>query len=248
MMYAKSIKVDTKDTNSPLKQSDDNANVGIEKQLEVHQPAFSIPLVATRRTDTHQLVKPISTSKLVIDARVPTSAKKVVQFNKDPPAMYQPGGGTPQRTRSAAVDTKDVKCDPPTFFPSTKAANAKDPPSLEDRAETQTKEVVHSMDTKSHSTFGEALKSRWNLLRRGLEALGLIDVNATHTSSGDTADEIFFDALELAPVQQHLVEDVSDEDDEICNLRRASLNVPRNEGDSWMEPVDSPRRRLKPDP
>jgi hypothetical protein len=163
--------------------------------------------------------------------------------------MYQPGGGTPQRTRSAAVYTKDVKCDPPTFFPSTKAASAKDPPSLEDHAETQTKEVeINSMDTKSHSTFGEALKSRWNHLRRGLEALGLIDANVTHTSSGDTADEIFFDALEFAPVQQHLVEDVSDEDDEICNLRRASLNVPCNEGDSWMEPVVSPRRRLKPDP
>jgi hypothetical protein len=188
------------------------------------------------------------------DLRVPESATKNVQFvtdarraSKDPPitpsARLSSGSNEMNKRLSAARSENKERRDPPTEDPPTEGKAEV----VEHKSPTN---VTTDAEETAGATFSEALYSQWSLLRRGLQALGLVSANDADTEiPGDVVNEKFYDALEEhSQVQKkYLVEDVSDEDEEICELRRASLNNTPNRGDPWMHPVAIPRF-TKPDP
>ena len=187
--------------------------------------------------------------------------------SRDPPldpATRLFSSSTPRRSSprrryaTAAVNANKVeKRDPPNFIPIKEARTAlKDPPAgNEEPEQTATLENdATQVDEMTGGTFSEALNWQWNILRRGLQALGLVSqTEAVDETAGDEEDdEKFFDAVDYAPTQRkYLVEDVSDEDEDILNIRRASLQNTPSRGQSWMHPVNSPlqeKRFAKPDP
>ena len=193
-----------------------------------------------------------------------SSMRVISTAKRDPPPvsyahLHLSEGVRRTSTKPTAVDS--IKSFNP--LPITRSTVAQDPPSCDaNQMQIQEEKLPDpengqlKKETRT-STFSELPYSGWNLFRRGLQAIiGLpeADENVTGNGASDgAAEEIFYDAVEFVPAQQHLVEDVSDEDEDICNLRKlASLNVP-GAGESWIEPVDcpqkgSPRRFAKPDP
>ena len=188
--------------------------------------------------------------------------------DKDPPSSVNVNlsGETPRSLKLCNPSLVKRSKDPPNSLSDMNAKEAaKDPPSHTEELQMATEELQvressneknDEMEVEAQTTsFSESLNSRWNLLRRGLQAIGLVSADAAGIESSDSAtSEVFFDAVEFEVEEHHfVVEDVtSDEDEEICDLRRASLNVP-SRGQSWMEPNDnldiiSPKRFSKPDP
>ena len=149
--------------------------------------------------------------------------------------------------------------DPPISFlnANANANSAKDPPNYakDSRLEKSPSQEQDKMEVETPTaSFSESLKSRWNLLHRGLQAIGLVSAVAADIESSDSATgEVFYDAIQFEMEEQHfVVEDVTDEDEEIRDMRRVTLNAP-SLGQSWMEPNDNldtinPKRFSKPDP
>lgn len=193
-----------------------------------------------------------------------SNAKSAAQLAKrDPPPVSYAHLHLSEGVRRTATKPTTVNSTK-SFNPLPITRSAQDPPCCDanqmqiQKGKSPSPENDQLGNDNQRSTSFEASYSGWNLLRRGLQAIiGLADSDGNVTGNGasDVVEEIFYDAVEFAaaPAQQHLVEDVSDEDEDICNLRRrASLNVP-GDGESWIEPVDSPlkgntRRFAKPDP
>lgn len=121
----------------------------------------------------------------------------------------------------------------------------RDPPSDKNEVPTGKAHTTENdkMEVDTHTSFNEEVCSRWDFLRRGLRALGIIgshtNVPSIDTSSDAAQDNDgpFYDAVE-----EHLAGD-SDDDDETSNLRC----VPTCRDHSWVEVVDR-KRFSKPDP
>jgi hypothetical protein len=155
--------------------------------------------------------------------------------------------------------------DPPSFIRATEASNgivknkrrSIDPPCNETDAPTEATNasvnagnVAQKDGSPTTPSFSEDLSSRWCFLRRSLQALGLISStqgNGNADVTNSDANEIFYDAMEFAR-EEHLVEDVTDEDEEISALRSAARTQVPGRGQSWMEPVNSPNACKRPDP
>ena len=188
-------------------------------------------------------------------------------MGKDPPSStnVHSSGETPRSLKLCNPSLVKGSKDPPNSLSDMNVKAAKDPPSHTEELQMVTEKLQvrdspnqknEEMEVEAQTTsFSESLNSRWNLLRRGLQALGIVRADAAGIeSSGSATGEVFYDAVEFEVEEHHfVVEDVtSDEDEEIRDLRRASLNVP-SRGQSWMEPNDnldktSPKRFSKPDP
>lgn len=235
------------------------------KTIDVKSP--SLKKLGTL-TPSRRHLKPAST-QIASDSMQGVPA--TTRAGKDPPVAPHTrsrlfsAASSNQRSRnlSACKSENKERRDPPNCIPVPKEP-MKDPPTEDEAEVTENKSpknvttnITTSTDAETAAaTFSEALYSQWNVLRRGLQALGLVRNDANTDVTGEVDDETFYDALEEnSPIQRkYLVEDVSDEDEEICQIRRASLHSTPNRGDPWMHPVGSPlievspRRFAKPDP
>lgn len=135
------------------------------------------------------------------DLRVLESATKNVQFvtdarraSKDPPitpsARLSSGSNEMNKRLSAARSENKERHDPPTEDPPTEGKAEV----VEHKSPTN---VTTDAEETAGATFSEALYSQWSLLRRGLQALGLVSANdAGAEIPGDVVNEKFYDALE----------------------------------------------------
>lgn len=214
--------------------------------------ASSAPRQATEHntSDAHQSKR--TPKKIVL-------LSEIRRRSKDPPSDVCLFSGLNPHQRysssSAAFDVnKDKKRDPPNFIQTVELP--KDPPTGNETEQTEPSTLKTSIPNEEEelpgATFSETLNWQWNILRRGLQALGLVnsEIAAGHQIDGE---DTFFDAVDYVPgKKKYLVEDVSDEDEDILTIRRASLHMTPSRSQSWMQPVGSPevspRRYSKPDP